>query len=116
MDNKNHNIKNMDKTNAIKLAEEYLLSASKKYNITKALLFGSFAKGTNNADSDIDIALVIDNMTDVFDTQIDLMKMRRTIDLHIEPHPFRSEDFDANNPLVNEIMKFGIALKIGMPS
>ena len=101
----------MDKRDAIKIAESYIKIISRNYNLKQAILFGSFAKGTNNSESDIDIAIVIDHLDDVIQTQSDLMKLRRTIDLRIEPHPFRSIDFTNGNPLVNEINKHGIRLK-----
>ena len=74
--------------------KEYIHSIRHKYNIKQALLFGSFAKGNYHEDSDIDIAIVIKNVSDIIDTQIELMKLRRKIDLRIEPHPFkeRSEE------------------------
>jgi predicted nucleotidyltransferase len=101
----------MDKGEAIKIAEVYLDSISTKYNILQAILFGSFAKGTNHEDSDIDIAIIVNNVADIIDTQIDLMKLRRKIDLRIEPHPFMINDFNKSNPVVNEILKYGIILK-----
>jgi len=101
----------MDKREALKLAENYIDLISSKYNIHQAILFGSFAKGTNHEDSDIDIAVSINNITDIIDTQIDLMKLRRNTDLRIEPHPFMINDFNTSNPVVNEIMKYGIIIK-----
>jgi len=74
-------------------------------------MFGSFAKGTNHADSDIDIAIVVKNVSDIIDTQIDMMKLRRKVDLRIEPHPFAFTDFNEDNPVVNEILKSGILIK-----
>ena len=100
----------MDKNEALRVAEEYVSSISSKYNIRQALLFGSFAKGTYHEDSDIDIAIVVNNGVDIIDTQIDLMKLRRSIDLRIEPHPFMIGDFDKSNPVVNEILKYGIEI------
>lgn len=48
----------MDKRTAIKKVNEYInFLKKKKYNITKAYIFGSYVKGTYNDDSDIDIAL-----------------------------------------------------------
>jgi len=73
-------------------------------------MFGSFAKGTNHEDSDIDIAIVIKNVSDIIDTQIDMMKLRRKVDLRIEPHPFIVNDFNIGNPVVNEILKSGIKI------
>jgi len=101
----------MDKGEALKIAKLYIDSISSRYNIKQAILFGSFAKGTNHKDSDIDIAIVINNIVDIIDTQIEMMKLRRKIDLRIEPHPFKIDDFNQSNPVVNEIIKFGIQIK-----
>ncbi len=37
--------------------------------------------------------------------------MRSDEDLIIEPHPFKKEDFDINNPVVAEILNYGIEIK-----
>jgi predicted nucleotidyltransferase len=100
----------MDKGEALRIAHAYIESISTKYNISQAILFGSFAKGTNHDDSDIDIAIIVNNVVDIIDTQIDLMKLRRKIDLRIEPHPFMTNDFNQSNPVVNEILKYGIII------
>ncbi len=100
----------MDKSEALRIAGVYIDSISTKYNISQAILFGSFAKGTNHDDSDIDIAIIVNNVVDIIDTQIDLMKLRRKIDLRIEPHPFMISDFNQSNPVVNEILKYGIII------
>lgn len=100
----------MDKREALRIAGVYIDSIRSKYNIKQAILFGSFAKGTNHDDSDIDIAIIVNNVVDIIDAQIDLMKLRRKIDLRIEPHPFMSSDFNRSNPVVNEILKYGIVI------
>lgn len=100
----------MDKSEALKIANNYIDSISSKYNIKQAFLFGSFAKGTNHDDSDIDIAIIVNNVVDIIDTQIDLMKLPMKIDLGIEPHPFMTSDFNKNNPVVYEILKYGIKI------
>lgn len=100
----------MDKGEALRIAAAYITSISSKYSIKQALLFGSFAKGTNHDDSDIDIAIIVNNVVDIIDTQIDLMKLRRKIDLRIEPHPFMIDDFNQSNPVVHEILKYGIII------
>ncbi len=103
----------MDKGDALKIAYRYIDSISNKYVVLKAFMFGSFAKGTNHKDSDIDIAIVVRNVSDIIDTQIEMMKLRRSIDLRIEPHPFAENDFNQDNPVVNEILKSGIRLNTG---
>lgn len=104
----------MDKGEALKIANQYIDAISNKYVILQAFMFGSFAKGTNHDDSDIDIAIVLKNVGDIIDTQIDMMKLRRNIDLRIEPHPFILSDFNRENPVVNEILKNGIQIKNNM--
>lgn len=101
----------MDKGEAIKIAQKYISNLTDKYQIDKAYLYGSFAKGTNHPDSDIDLAIVIQSVSDIIDVQIDLLQMRTDEDLMIEPHPFRIEDFNINNPVVAEILRYGIELK-----
>ena len=100
----------MDKEGAIKIAERYISLVGKKYKIENAILFGSFAKGTNRIDSDIDLAIIFKSIDDIIDLQIDLMKMRTDDDLLIEPHPFSANDFKTSNPVVSEILKNGIEI------
>lgn len=102
----------MDKGQAIEIAIRYLDFVKGKFDIQTALLFGSYAKGTNHEDSDIDIAIVLKHVNDIIDIQIELMKLRRKIDLRIEPHPFNQSDFNRNNPVVSEILKYGINLNV----
>ena len=97
----------MDKRDAIDIALQYAIAVKSKYDFAKIILFGSYAKGTQNADSDIDIAVVLKDYSNLIDTQVDLMRLRRKIDSRIEPHPFREKDFDVSNPIVNEILKYG---------
>ncbi|MCX6256731.1 MAG: nucleotidyltransferase domain-containing protein [Bacteroidia bacterium] len=102
----------MDKEQAIEIAKRYIDFLKGKYDIRNVFLFGSFAKGTNHDDSDIDLAIVLNHITDLIDTQIELMKLRRSIDLRIEPHPFDLNDFNRTNPVVNEILKYGININV----
>ncbi len=101
----------MDKGEALKIAKRYVSKLMQKYNIERAYLYGSFAKGTNHKNSDIDLAIVLNSISDIIDVQIDLMQMRTDEDLLIEPHPFRKEDFNINNPVVAEILNNGIEIE-----
>ena len=78
--------------------------------IIKAYLFGSYAKGNEGPDSDMDIAIIFEDFPDSFDMQVDLMKLRRKFDTKIEPHPFRKVDFNLSNPIANEILKTGLEI------
>jgi len=78
--------------------------------IKKIYVFGSFAKGTYHDNSDIDMAIIFDHLSDSFDMQVELMKLRRKFDTRIEPHPFSETDFDESSPLTNEIKKNGLLI------
>jgi len=95
----------------IDTAKLYIQSIPENMEIKKAYLFGSYAKGNEHNDSDIDIAIVIGKMDDFFSVQMQLMRLRRTIDLRIEPHPIWEGDFNIQNPFAYEIQKTGIELK-----
>jgi uncharacterized protein len=84
----------------------------KDLGVKKAYLFGSYARGKEREGSDIDIALVLENMPDFFSTQRQLMKLRRKIDLRIEPHPIKERDFNSLNPFAYEIEKTGIEITV----
>ncbi len=96
----------------IDTVKQYVMTIPKDFGVKKAYLFGSFAKGKENAGSDIDIALVLENMPDFFYAQKQLMKLRRKIDLRIEPHPIKEQDFNSLNPFAYEIEKTGIEIAL----
>lgn len=89
---------------------EYINFLKKRYDIKKVYLFGSFAKENADIDSDIDIAVIFDQVDDSFDLQVQLMKLRRQYDTRIEPHVFRTSDFKKSHPFAEEIIKTGVEL------
>jgi len=104
----------MDKREAIMAAQNYVNNVSKKYELAQAFIFGSYAKNNYRADSDIDVAIVLKNIPNLFDVQVDLLHLRKDEDLQIEPHPFRDTDFNRDDPFVNEILQAGFELKIAV--
>ncbi|HEO66276.1 MAG TPA: nucleotidyltransferase domain-containing protein [Spirochaetes bacterium] len=102
----------MDQRKAIQLIKEYVqfLIEEKHYVIKQAILFGSYAKGSYHEDSDIDIAIVLEDLGDSFDEQLRLMTYRREFDVRIEPHPFDEARFDEQSPFAYEIIKTGIRI------
>ena len=101
----------MDKKKASEVARRYVdFIRGKNPDIKKAYLFGSYAKGIIQANSDIDLAIVFENLSDTFDMQVQLMKLRRNFDTRIEPHAFRESDFEVSNPLVKEILTTGLEI------
>jgi len=95
---------------AIETAKLYLDSLPVEMNVKRAYIFGSYARGNQKEDSDIDIAVVLGSIKDFFEVQMELFRRRRHIDLRIEPHPFDEKDFSLNNPFAAEILKTGIEI------
>jgi len=86
-------------------------TASKEMKLNKVILYGSYSKGSERSDSDIDIAVVSPDFTgDRTEDQFRLMKYRRNIDLRIEPMPFRPEEFVLEDPFVREIIETGMVI------
>jgi len=104
----------MDKKDALNLAAKYADAVKSKYDFVKIILFGSYVKGNFNEDSDIDIAVILKDYNNLIDIQLELMRLRRKIDSRIEPHPFREQDFNISNPIVNEIVKYGQDININV--
>ncbi len=80
---------------------------------SEAWLFGSYARGNQHDDSDIDIAIVLqDDGIHSFETEVKLMTLRQGEETLIEPHTFSKNEFDYNLPIVNQIMKYGERLEL----
>jgi uncharacterized protein len=105
---RNYDYSFMDKRAALEITKKYAQAVKAKYKFVKIILFGSYAKGNFHKESDIDIAVILKEYDNLIDTQLDLMRLRRKIDSRIEPHPFREKDFDISNPLVHEIVTYGV--------
>ena len=89
------------------------LNALKGNNITvsKAYLFGSYARGAYSKWSDIDIALVSDCFKgDRFEDKKLIRKITVQTGSDIEPMPFTPADFTDTDPFVHEILSTGIQL------
>ena len=97
----------MDKNDALKIARQYASVIKTNYDCKQVFMFGSYVKGTNREESDIDIAVILNEFDNPIDIQLELMRLRRKIDSRIEPHPFREKDFNITNPVVNEILQHG---------
>ncbi|MCL6258683.1 nucleotidyltransferase domain-containing protein [Aquiflexum sp. TKW24L] len=106
----------MDRKEIINIAQEFALKVLETHSGARFYLFGSFAKGSQTEESDIDIAVVLNDFPDTREKQVELMKIRRAIDSRIEPHPFREKEFVESNPLANEVLKYGLEIKFHLVS
>lgn len=92
------------------IVQRYVERVCQNYKIEAIILFGSYAKGTEHEDSDIDIAVITDDFNnDIFDEELNLKKLRWEIDLRIEPHLIRIEDYkNVTTPFIQEVIDTGI--------
>ena len=99
---------------------EYIIEKVKDYQalvkksdfpmpIEAVYLFGSFAKGTANKDSDIDVALVVNHFDgDYFEVIPSIWRLRENIDFRIEPHVIaRDTDYAG---FLDEIQRTGVQI------
>jgi len=99
----------MDQREAIDKVKEYKLLLRNYFPLEKVYLFGSYAKDTNRADSDIDVALVVSHIDgDYFSIHPLLWKLRRQIDDRIEP--ILIERDNDKGDFLSEIQKYGIEI------
>jgi len=100
----------MSKSEVKKIVKRYADKlAENKYQLASVYLFGSYAKGDERKWSDIDVAVVSPLLNEVLGkAESNLWRLRRGIDLRIEPHAFSPEDWEEeSNPLVREIKRTG---------
>ncbi len=100
----------MDKNEAIDKVKQYKLLLEKYFKLENVYLFGSYAKKSSKEDSDIDVAVVVSNISgDYFSVNPLLWKLRRQVDDRIEPILI-----DKNNDksgFLEEIKRNGIEIK-----
>lgn len=104
----------MDKTTDSNIKRYLSAASTENPGIVAVYLFGSYAKGKPDENSDIDLLIVINDLKDneKFDIQVQLMLLAVGYDDRIEPHPLSAKDFDSFSPLVSEVKKTGIQLNI----
>lgn len=98
----------MDKKQAIAIAQKYKELVAEKLPVKAIYLYGSYSKENYREDSDIDIAVVVDHLSDnYFDDTPLLWKLRRKLSTLIEPILLVE---DMNNPLYRDITQTGILI------
>ncbi len=98
----------MDKIDAINIAKRYRDAVAEMLPVKAMYLYGSYSKGNQRDDSDIDIAVVVERLNDNYfeDTPL-LWRLRRKVSTLIEPVLLTE---DMNNPLYRDITKSGILI------
>ena len=98
----------------LELINRYIEELSKDIVIDKVILFGSYAKGTNNEESDIDIAIFSKDFRE--ETKIENMSFllikTSGLGIDLQPQAFTVEDYQNPEGVVKEILNTGIEIKV----
>lgn len=99
----------MDNTEVIIKLKKYKKLLSKFMKFDEMILFGSHAKGNATSESDVDVAIVVNELSgDYFSTRPLLWKIRREIDDRIEPILIEKNHDDSG--FLTEITKHGVVI------
>lgn len=99
----------MDKNEIIVLVKQFAQRAAYEFRVNKVILFGSFVRDKFTEDSDIDVAVILDELPeDILTAEFQLYKMRRDIDHRIEPVIFKSND--DRSGFLEEIIRTGLVI------
>ena len=96
----------MDQEQVIEIAKAYSEKVRIHMDIKKVVLFGSYAKGNSRPESDIDIAVIVDEIPgDYLSLAANLFKFTRNVDDRIEP--ILLEEGDDPSGFLDEVVKTG---------
>ena len=94
--------------------EDYVSNLTKQITIEKAILFGSYAKGSIHDHSDVDLAIFSNFFKDM--SRVDgirfLVLKAMDYDIDIEPQAFTMDDYEKPVGIVEEILKTGIEIRV----
>ena len=94
-----------------KIIEQYVTDVKAELPITKVYLYGSYANGTAQWDSDVDLCFFSDSFTTNGIMQVlgKLFELKRSYNKYIcfEPNAFPSSELFNDNPFVKEILRTG---------
>ncbi|MCL2669644.1 MAG: nucleotidyltransferase domain-containing protein [Syntrophaceae bacterium] len=96
-------------TNAAKL---YADDVRRVMSVDKAVLFGSYARGTADDGSDVDVCFFLSSFGGrrLIDIIGDLVSMTRRRGVYFEPIVFPTLEIERGNPLVKEVLSTGVEL------
>lgn len=100
------------RTEILRIAKRYIAHLKKnRVKVERAYLYGSYAAGKPHADSDIDIVVVSRQFRKSrYEDSVRIAKLRREIDLRIQPLAYNPRDFVSNYVIPFEAMTKGIRI------
>ena len=100
----------MDKEEVIQKIRKYKKLLAKQMDFNAIILYGSHAWGTADENSDVDVAVIVDELKgDFFSTRPLLWKIRREVDDRIEPVLFERKHDESG--FLAEILKHGVIIQ-----
>lgn len=104
----------MSKDKVKKIVKKYIEVLKKEgFPLEAVYIFGSQAKGKPHFGSDIDVAIVSPKLRENWnETETWLWRKTREANCLIEPIGYAPEDFNEIDPLVSEIKRTGIKIKL----
>lgn len=98
----------MDKEKVRELVKKYAEIVISNMIVNKIVLYGSYARGDNRKDSDIDVAVIVPRSSiskDILEDMSKLFKLRRNISTDIEPVLLIDEE--DRSGFLEEILSYG---------
>jgi predicted nucleotidyltransferase len=100
--------------------QEYVRDVATTFPVRRAVLYGSYARGTADENSDVDVCFFLDDELrghrrhDVLTRLLGLAGKYSSLDtIYIEPNVFSVEDLHTDNPFVKEVLRTGRDLSLG---
>jgi len=93
-------------------AKRYADEVRRQLPVDKVYLFGSYAKGTADELSDVDVCFFLRDYGGKarVDVGIRLLRIARDFKAYWEPLVFETAEIERKNPFVNEIVSTGVEL------
>jgi len=102
-----------DTKTIVQTSKQYAEDVSRALPVDKVVLFGSYAKGTATAQSDIDLCFFLSSFNG--ERRVDILKRLFKLagkykGIYFEPTAFPSSEIKKGNPFVKEILSSGIEI------
>lgn len=96
----------MDTGEVLEKAVKFAMLVKSIFNPKMVVLYGSYVKGTAHSESDIDIAVICEEVEgDFLEKAAQLFKLRRDVDVRIEPVLLEESSDDSG--FMEDILKTG---------
>ena len=96
----------MDKSTVVERVKQYASVVVREFPVSMVVLFGSYASDKFHTDSDIDVAVIVNELTgDYLTLAARLCTLRNDIDPMIEPHLMTTQGHDGG--FLSEILRTG---------